>query len=491
MNIEKEDQIRKFLHRREFLSGCAGLAGTSLLSSIMQLKLTNSAVAAIPGFRRPNRYKALVCIFLYGGNDSYNMLVPLGSEYEAYQRARGNLALARGSFTAGRLNNEIRGLGGRRFGVNPNMPEVADLYRDDKLSFIANIGTLSRPIADANEFASLSSSQRPRGLFSHNDQQETWQTSLADRTSRSGWLGRIADMITDDVNNNDNISMNISLGRTNILQSGFNVSPYVVSGRGAVILNDISGRSLLNETYRNTTNRMLSSNYTNLMKRHHLETRRSAIDSSIEYNSLISGISVSNASQFRGRLGEQLELVARNIQARGAFDSTRQTFFVFQDGYDTHHSINTVQPGLLDDLSHNLAAFQQALDTMGVADQVTTYTASDFGRTLSSNGRGSDHAWGGNSIVMGGAVRGGQIFGDYPTNLENPTTPSGDDLNVGRGRILPTTSVDELHAELARWYGVPNDNSLQNVLPNIRRFHASGVRRAMPIGFLPDSNAPI
>ncbi len=484
MNLKNDQEISNYLKRRHFLGGCAGLAGTSLMSSALQLQMTNSAVAAIPNFRRPNDYKALVCVFLFGGNDSFNMLVPLtnrggNDEYANYAAARGTLALPRGPLNS----NSITGPGGRTFGVNPNMPEVRDLYRRGDLSFIANIGTLARPIRDAAEFNSLSNSRRPRGLFSHNDQQETWQTSLADRTSRSGWLGRIADMITDDVNNNDNISMNISVERSNIIQTGFDVSPYVVDNRGAVTLQGLGTRS-----YRVANNEVLAANYSNIIKRHHQETRAAAIESATEYNRLISGVNVSpirgaNTPRFTGRLGRQLELVARNIQARDAFGSTRQTFFVFQDGYDTHNSINEVQPGLLASLSENLAAFQNELDNLGVSDQVTTYTASDFGRTLSPNGRGSDHAWGGNSMVMGGAVRGGRIFGDYPEDLENPSV-NGRDLDVGRGRILPTTSVDELHAELARWYGVPNDNSMESILPNIRRFYDRGVNRAMPIGFL-------
>ncbi len=489
MNLDKEEEIRKFLHRREFLGGCAGLAGTSLLSSIMQLKVTNSALAAIPNFRRPNRYKALVCVFLYGGNDSFNMLLPIGlrgdssdTEFTNYSRARGSLALDRDSLDDTIIDGPGSGQNTRRFAVNPNMPHVRDLYNSGALSFIANIGTLARPIADANEFENISSSRRPRGLFSHNDQQETWQTSLADRASRSGWMGRIADMITDDVNTNANISMNISVERTNIIQTGLQVNPYVVSRDGAVELSRFGGQ------YRTATERLLSSRYQNVLRRHHRDIRQDAINSAAEYNNLISGVNVNDPDdgepRFRGRLGEQLELVARNIQARDSFGSSRQTFFVFQDGYDTHNSINSVQPGLLANLSENLAAFNNEIENLGLSDQVTTYTASDFGRTLSPNGRGSDHAWGGNSIVMGGAVRGGRIFGDYPTDLTNLTSRDGRALDVGRGRVLPTTSVDELHAELARWYGVPNDNSLEAILPNIRGFHARGVNAPMPIGFL-------
>ena len=474
MNLNNDKEIASFLKRRTFLGGCAGLTGTSLMSSVLQLQVTNSAVAAIPNFRKPNQYKALVCVFLYGGNDSFNMLAPLGREYDSYRRIRGELAIPEAELEA----NSIDGPGSRRFGLHPSMPEVRNLYRNGDLSFIANVGTLVRPVEDATEFQALGVRNRPRGLFAHNNQQESWQTSLADRASRSGWMGRIADMITDEVNNNENISMNIAMEDPNILQTGFNVTPYVAGRSGAITLRSFR------TNYENTTDRMLDSRYRSVIQRQYRDSRLGAISSAASYNDAIRGVNVgSGGPSFTGRLGEQLELVARNIQARGEFDSTRQTFFVFQNGYDTHNSINAVQPGLLAELSQNLAAFQNEMDRLGVSDQVTTYTASDFGRTLTPNGRGSDHAWGGNSIVMGGAVRGGRIFGNYPRDLENPSL-SGRDLDVGRGRILPTTSVDELHAELARWYGVPNDASLENILPNVRRFYGAGVNAPMPIGFL-------
>ncbi len=475
------------MKRREFLGGCAGLTAASLTSSVLQLQMTNSAVAALSGLQRPNDYKALVCVFLFGGNDSFNMLVPLGRngnerEFDNYTEARDNLALDRSAVSSRGIN----GPGNRSFVINGNMPEVEDMYRNNDLSFIANVGTLAQPIRDAAEFASLSRARKPRGLFSHNDQQEIWQTSVADRASRSGWMGRVADVVNDEVNSNDSISMNISVGRTNLLQSGASIVPYVVSPNGAVELRGFRG------IYRDATNGVINRNYANTFKNQYRIARQQALESSSEYNSLISGVNVDSAGggapRFRGRLGEQLELVARNIRARNQFGSTRQTFFVFQDGYDTHANLNDTQPGLLAELSESLAAFNNEMRAIGVHDQVTTYTASDFGRTLTTNGRGSDHAWGGNQMVMGGAVRGGRIFGDYPEDLRNPTSRSGRELDVGRGRILPTTSVDEMHAELARWYGIPNDNSLTRILPNIRRFHGAGVNANMPIGFLPSTS---
>lgn len=478
------------MKRREFLGGCAGLTATSLTSSVLQLQMTNSAVASIPNLHQPTEYKALVCVFLYGGNDSYNMLLPLGkngseSEFENYRQARGSLALNRNQISA----QGIDGPDGMKFALNNNASEMEDMYRAGDLSFIANVGTLSKPVHDVDAYNRLTSAERPKGLFSHNDQQEIWQTSLTNQSSSVGWMGRIADCINDQVNNNANISMNISVGRRNLMQSGSTVVPFVIGSDPDNPVPELSGYNP-NNLYGRSTNHMLERWQNNLFKRQYKVGRQKAIAASREYNQIISQVSVDDSANgaptFVGTLGDQLKAVVRNIKARDTFGAKRQTFFVFQGGYDTHSNQDVGHAQLLSELSQNLAAFNHVIsndEDGSLHNQVTTYTASDFGRTLSSNGAGSDHAWGGNQVIMGGAVDGGKILGNYPEDLRNPSTASRD-LDVGRGRILPTTSVDELHAELARWYGVPNDNNLNSIIPGIRRFNRPG--DAMPIGALAD-----
>ncbi|TQV67707.1 DUF1501 domain-containing protein [Exilibacterium tricleocarpae] len=464
------------LSRRSFLGGCAALGATPLLSSILQLKLMNSAYAAgltPASIQNPDEYRAMVCVFLFGGNDSFNMLAPYEStEYNHYANVRTDLALPRGQLQS---INDNRG---RPFGLHSNMAAVKDLYNAGKLAFVANLGTLVRPttLSDYNNGIAL-----PRGLFSHNDQQQAWQTSVPESEQAIGWGGRLADLV-NSVNPASPISMNISLNSINIFQNGEAVTPYVISNNGSVRLQGYNGSSFFNQLFTRTTDSALAQSYQNLLKQNYARNRRDAIDTATAFDSATRGASITTRFP-NSALGAQLKMVARTISARNTLGAKRQTFFVSVGGYDNHDELLTNQRGLLSQLSAALGAFYQATTELGISDKVTTFTASDFGRTLTSNGRGSDHAWGGNQIVMGGAVNGGHVFGDYPTNLSEPRGADGNSIDAGRGRLLPTTSTDEFYAELARWFGVPNTAALQDVLPNIRNFYSAGGSQ-LPIGFL-------
>ncbi len=453
------------------------MSATPVVSSILQLQLMNSAYAASARITpaRPNQYRALVCVFLLGGNDSFNMLAPYRpTEHGHYSQVRSDLALPRNELL------RIVDQNNRAFGLHPATRELRNLYNQGDLAFVANIGTLVRPttLADYNRGIAL-----PRGLFSHNDQQKAWQTSVPDSQQAIGWGGRMADMINDSVNRSSRVSMNIALNSVNIFQTGNVIFPYTVGPSGAQQLGGYDARGLFNELFSQATDGVLGQQYASVLKRSVAEKRRDAIDVADDFDAAVSGHTVDWPDEVDSSLAQQLRMVARTIAARSELDTTRQIFFVSAGGYDNHDELLNNQQRLLGDLSLSLKTFYDAISSLGVANRVTTFTASDFGRTLTSNGRGSDHAWGGNQIVLGGSVAGGAVYGDYPRNLANPQSAGGDSLDVGRGRLLPTTSCDEFHAELATWFGIPNDNNMEAILPNIRQFYDANVNRP-PIGFM-------
>ena len=459
------------LDRRDFMrlsGGCAALSSTSLLSTLVNLKLTNTAMAAESGDL--TGYKALVCVFLLGGYDSYNVLAPYEqSEYDDYQSARTNLSLPREQLL------QISDRSGRSFGIHPGMPEMRDLYNSGQLAFVSNVGSLVEPV-DPNNY---NASRKPLGLYSHSDLIQHWQTSIPQTRSQvTGWGGRMADMITDQVNQNPSIAMNIALGALNTFETGSQVVPYVVQRSGATVLNGYGATGTgLNGIYTRFTDDVLSQQYGDLLEKSYAGIRRSSIDGALSFNNATNAVTLN--TQFPDTtLAQNLQMVAKAIGARTALQQSRQIFFVSLGGWDHHDEVINRQAGMLPMVSQALKAFYDALVELNISDSVTTFTASDFARTLSSNGNGSDHAWGGNHMVMGGAVSGGQVYGDYPATLA-----LGNNLDTGRGRLIPTTSVDEYNAELACWFGIENNSSLEAILPNIRNFYASGASQP-PVGFM-------
>jgi len=461
--------------RRSFMKlsgGCAALSSVSLLSTVLNLKLTKSAVAAGHDL---SGYKALVCVFLLGGYDSYNVLAPYeDTEHVDYLAARTDLGIPKAELLEISANN------GRRFGIHEGMPEVRDLYNQGDLAFVANVGSLIEPVT----LATYNQARKPLGLYSHSDLVKHWQTSIPQSRSQvTGWGGRMADMLTDTVNQHPTISMNISLGGLNTFETGQNVVPYVVSRNGATRLNGFGNTGTgVDGMYTRYTNDVLSANYGDLLEKSYANVRLSSIQAAVDFNTSTSAVNLGTVFP-ETRFADNLKMVARAIGARSSLQQTRQIFFVTLGGWDHHANLLQRQVDMLPGLSQALKAFYDATVELGVADDVVTFTASDFARTLSTNGSGSDHGWGGNQIVMGGPVSGSHVYADYPSSLA-----PGNNLDRGRGRLIPTTAVDEYNAELATWFGVENNSSLESVLPNIRNFYTSG-NTAFPIGFLTPSAA--
>lgn len=469
------------LSRRQFLgeSSCAAVSALPILSTLLNLRLASSVAAASPS---NTDYRALVCVFLGGGNDSFNMLVPReSSAYAAYRDSRSDLALSPEEL----INIQPEGL--PPFALHHRMPELAQLFTDGHAAFVANVGTLIEPVANRMQVRE-NLKRLPLGLYSHSDQTEQWQTSVPHSRSGVGWAGRMAEILRD-LNSSQTVPMNISLDGSNVWQTGINVAEYAIRPDGAVALTgyDPEFKSGDGERFRQAVSAAVDSQlamtYSNLLEQTLVKRKRAALDAYALFSTATAAPLPSTITFPDSPLGRQLQMVARTIQGRSGLGVSRQTFFIHWGGWDHHGDVLVHQDEMLPELSAGLAAFYRALETLGVQDQVTLFTASDFGRTLTSNSRGSDHAWGGNQIVVGGAVKGRRIFGQYPSLIVNPDEgPEQNPLDTGRGRFIPTTSVDEFFAELALWMGVtPGD--LPAVLPNIGNFYASTSNPA-PVGFL-------
>ena len=420
-------------------------------------------------------YKALVCLFFGGGIDSFNVLVPRGpAEHAEYAAVRRDLALPQDLL----LPIAPATPDGREYGLHPNMPEIQALFGQNRVAMLANVGTLVEPMT--LQQYNNGTARRPLGLFSHSDQSMHWQTSIPDRRTAVGWAGRMADVL-GDVNNNPNISMNISLSGSNVFQSGNVSAHYTITQNGSRGLRGYNGQSLLDQVRTEAIDSMLAMNYQHLFEQTFATRMRGAIDAHLEFSAAIDALQPMQTLFSDTGLSQTFRMIAQTIAARETLGMTRQTFFVQVGGWDHHDEVLLNQEQMLPVVSVALGEFNSALVELGVDNDVTTFTASDFGRTLTSNGRGSDHAWGGNHIVMGGAVNGGDIYGSYPSLYE------GNSLDTGRGRLIPTTSVDEYFAELALWFGVPR-RDLELVLPNVSRFY-DPASSSPPLGLLAPGGA--
>ena len=470
-------QLGKPITRRRFLgeASCAAVSALPLLNTLLNLKLAGEVAGAEPG---AGEYRALVCLFLSGGNDSFNMLVPRGAtEYAEYALIRQDLALPAEGQPGGLLPlNPTNPMGGLQLGLHPAMPELQQLFEQGDAAFVTNVGTLVEPMTKAQYQSG--SVPRPLGLFSHSDQVEQWQTSLPDTRSGVGWAGRLADVLRG-LNANDKVSMNISLAGSNLWQSGRTVFPYAITSSGAVGLQGYTlnyTNNTLNQIRSAAVDGQLAQAYSNLLAQTFANFKKDAVESYDLFSSATSAALPGNPVFPSTNLAQQLQMVAKTIAGRQGLGMTRQTFFVNYGGWDHHDEVINNQQVMLGYVSQAVGAFYNALVALGVQDQVTLFTASDFGRTLTSNGQGSDHAWGGNYFVVGGGVNGRQIYGQYPSLYQNNS------LDVGRGRLIPGISVDQYFAELALWLGV-SPASLPLVLPNIDRFYDTS-SPAWPGGFL-------
>ena len=439
--------------RRTFLrqTACAALGTTGLINTIFDLRKLSAAT--IPA----SDYKALVCLFLYGGNDANNVIVPHdNSGYASYLAARGILAIPQSSLLPLTLPNGD----GRDFGLHPSLPEVQSLFNQGKMALVSNVGTLLAPITRAEYLAKTVAV--PNQLFSHADQSVQWQTSVSDHTSLTGWGGRTADLLAS-LNGNSNISLAISIGGTNTFEVGNLVIPYQVAPTGSIGLTGFNGSANANVRLQAFKD-LLAQPHNNLFEQAYADTVTRAIADNDLLTSALAGSPPLQTVFPATDLGSQLNMVAKLIAARTSLGMQRQIFFCAVQGYDTHGDQLTAQSSLLVELSQAMNAFYNATVEMNIANQVTSFTASDFGRTFPTNGSGSDHGWGSHQFVMGGAVLGGRLFGTFPTLAVN-----GPD-DTGQGRWIPTTSVDEFSATMATWFGV-SSSDLSTVFPNIGHFN--------------------
>ncbi|MCP5092876.1 MAG: DUF1501 domain-containing protein [Gammaproteobacteria bacterium] len=445
------------LTRRQFLeSSCAVAAVSGAATLLGDTHAENSAGAP--------EYRALVCIALGGGADSFNMLVPTDTaSYRSYAKRRGDLALNRKELLPLR-----RGDGdGRSYALHNGMREVHELYSAGEVALLANAGPLEGPVCRAG------GGRMPD--LSHSDFIARWHLGQADHRSRSGWAGRVADVLAD-YSGQDRLPTNVSMSGRNAMQLGART---VAANLQSSPFRQRAGLPAgVDFSY---VNEQLAERAISAGRPRDIRRKTRLLDKAETQSRSIVEDAISDAPAFKTRFAPDsfsgdLEQVAQIIAARSRLRVRRQIFFVHFDGWDHHHKLLESQAMLLPILSRGLAAFRDALIEHDAFDDVTTFTISEFGRSLESNGGGSDHGWGGHHIVMGGAARGGRIYGHYPDFAD------GNPLDIGGGSFVPTTSMEEYLAEMVLWLGTPV-SELPYVLPDVSK-SCSVSRRTSPMGML-------
>ena len=475
--------------RRYFLGnlikgGCASLSMIPTLSSLTNLQLFNAAANANKSlYGLKTGRKALVCLMLNGGNDSYNMLVPRNNTnngYEDYSNKRGNLALASDSLHPLNPKNSLN----YDFGFHEALPRMANLFNNDKASIIANIG----PSAVHYEEIDLNNPDDfPLGLYSHSDQKQHWQTSMTQDRNADGWFARMTEFLYDS-SNYDHRFMNISLAGNNIIQKGGSVRQFpldLISESGVVGLRPGNSNLNPNDFLRNEDHHktrlgfidnLLELNHNNLLDKALKNTVRDALDLSTYYDlNIANNISTNDLSiidnsfsedTLKTSIGKQLKTVTKTLS--NSLDLSHQTFYVELNGFDHHDKLLDNHQILMSHLDNAVGDFYNALENLGLSNEVVLFTVSDFARKLISNGDGSDHGWGGNCLIVGGngeedsILNGRKILGEFPDLADT-------NLCTGGGRFIPTTSCDEYFADLALWFGA-STSDLDTILPNLSSF---------------------
>ncbi len=420
--------------RRSFLRSCAGVFGGAA---------TLAAQSAAD-------YKALVCIFLFGGNDGNNMIVPMDTQaYGAYTRGRQSVALE------ARLLLPVQAQG-RGYGLHPRFGDLQKLYQEKRMAVAANVGMLVKPVT--REEALQPRAPLPRNLYSHSDQTLQWQSSNPLGGGATGWLGRTSDLLTPEVTP---LAPAVSFNGNSLLLTGLRTRPANLGGNGTYGLEGL-------DTSRLASVEKIMGMETGLTLMNAFgEVLTTGMRNAQELRRIFDGAPPLRTVFPQSSLGEQFRQIAQMISLRQRTGVRRQVFFLGQGGYDNHSKLLEGQDGLFSTLVPALNAFYRATEEIGMADRVTLFTESEFGRTFGpSSTAGSDHAWGNHQLVIGGAVKGGEMYGKFPD-----LTIQGPDDGGDRGQWIPSTSLDQYAASLAAWFGVPVAD-LNSILPNLANFSA-------------------
>lgn len=456
--------------RRAFLQRASALS----IAGVATPWAVNLAAMAEASAATADDYKAIVCVFLYGGNDYGNTLVPYDSaSYNAYQQQRPTLAYARDKLAGTLLAPSVAPLDSAGFAheyaLAPELAPLLPIFNAGRMGVLLNVGTLIQPTSKL-QYTNKSVALPPK-LFSHNDQQSVWQSS-APEGATSGWGGRIGDLFAAGNGNATFTCVNVS-GNA-VYLSGKSAVQYQVSTSGSVPLNGMQNPLFGSSACSQALQTLVTAPRSHLFENEYSRVSKRAIDAdAILSSALAAGPNIVTPFPASNSLGDQLKMVARMISCAGAVGAKRQVFFVSLGGFDTHDGLLSNHPGLLTSVADAMAAFYNATIELGVANKVTTFTASDFGRSLAGNNDGSDHGWGSMHFMLGGAVNGKRYYGTPPIIASN-----GPD-DVGQGRLLPSTSVDQYAATLGKWMGV-SDSNLLSLLPNLANYNL-GVRN---LGFV-------
>jgi len=471
----RPDASRRAFLRLASLMSVAGSAGAPFALNL-------ATIGAAAAQTSSPDYRAIVCLFMNGGNDHANTVLATDpTSWNTYTTVRttseaGSIALPGPSAAGGVLPiAPLTAQAGREFALHPQLGPLKDLFDAGRAAIVANVGPLLAPTTRAQYRAA--SVPLPPKLFSHNDQQSTWQAGRPEGAS-SGWGGRMGDLVA--AANGNPIFTCISASGNAVFVSGQSVQQYQVSSAGAVAIGRLTGSLFGSSAAGNPLQAIVSGSRSHLFEKEHAAVVKRSIDAQAILASamLPAGTGgVANPTQYtnpntgtpaNNGLATQLQTVARMVGARGGLGARRQVFFVSLGGFDTHDNQRTAHADLMARLAHAISYFDSALATLPGGDmrsQVTLFTASDFGRTFTSNGDGTDHGWGAHHFVVGGAVKGRDLYGTFPV------TGLGHERDVGSGSLLPEISVDQYGATLAAWFGL-SDGQIADVFPNLGNFAA-------------------
>jgi uncharacterized protein (DUF1501 family) len=429
---------------------CCSAAGAAMLGGLSKFGLVSAFAQG------STDYKALVCIFLFGGNDGNNMVVPIDSRYAGYQSVRGGIAIPQGQLLP------LQSGGQAIYGLHPSMPELQGYFNNQKnLAILANVGTLVQPTTQAmyKAYQNL-----PQNLFSHSDQQDQWQSAQLTGNPLSGWAGKVADSLQSAYNGAAKFPPILSVSGNAIFCTGINSQPFTMDPGQTPGLQGFDPSAASQARFVAAQQLLTFDSGLSLVQAANAVTGQ-AVQYSVVLSNALQSIPPLQTVFPKNYLADQLKQVAQVIAAQGSLGVRRQIFFCSFGGFDTHGDQLVQHVRLLSEMSQSMSAFYQATQELGVANQVTTFSVSEFGRTLEpgSNG-GTDHAWGNHQLALGGAVKGNTLYGSFPT-----LALGGPDDADQNGRWIPTTALDQYGATLATWFGV-SAADLPSVFPNLGNF---------------------